>query len=60
MGLFRRKPRSGRHGARRETWGERRAAERTERAEANLLQTEQWIHDLADETRRDLKGSTRR
>lgn len=37
--------------------GERRAAERTARAEATLAQTEQQIHDLADEVRRDLKGS---
>lgn len=37
--------------------GERRAAERTAQAEATLTQTEQQIHDLADEVRRDLKGS---
>ena len=36
---------------------ERRAAERTAQAEATLAQTEQQIHDLADEVRRDLKGS---
>jgi hypothetical protein len=37
--------------------GEQRAAERTARAEATLTQTERQIHDLADEVRRDLKGS---
>jgi len=31
--------------------------ERTAQAEATLAQTEQQIHDLADEVRRDLKGS---
>jgi hypothetical protein len=30
---------------------------RTAQAEATLAQTEQQIHDLADEVRRDLKGS---
>jgi hypothetical protein len=37
--------------------GEQRAAERTARAEATLTETEQQIHDLADEGRRDLKAS---
>ncbi|HEY1627927.1 MAG TPA: hypothetical protein VGG16_29475 [Streptosporangiaceae bacterium] len=36
---------------------ERRAAQRTERAEARLLETEQAIHQLAYEVRSDLKGS---
>jgi hypothetical protein len=39
---------------------ERRAAERTARAEATLTRTEQQIHDLANEVRRDLKGSSRK
>lgn len=39
------------------TRGERRAAERTARAEATLARTEQQIHELADEVRRNLKGS---
>jgi len=39
---------------------ERRAAERTARAEATLTRTEQQIHDLADEVRRDLKGASRK
>ena len=37
------------------TWRERRAAERTAKAEDSLRQTEQKIHDLADEVRSDLK-----
>jgi len=59
MRLFRRtrgpqRPvRAGRKPSRRE----QRAAERTARAEATLTQTEQQIHDLADEVRRDLRGS---
>jgi len=52
MGLFRRTARR----AGKPTWAERRAAERTARAEARLSQTEQRIHDLAAEVRRDLKG----
>ena len=36
---------------------ERRAAERTARAEAGLVETEQKIHQIADEVRGDLKGS---
>jgi hypothetical protein len=55
MGLFRRTPRTGR-AHRKPSWAERRAAERTERAEATLTQTEQQIHDLANEVRRDLRG----
>ncbi|MGH3150137.1 MAG: hypothetical protein ACRDOB_05325 [Streptosporangiaceae bacterium] len=39
------------------TWRERRAAERTAKAEATLRQTEQQIHALADEIRSDLKHS---
>ena len=39
------------------TWQERRAAERTARAEAQLEQTEQKIHEIADQVRSDLKHS---
>jgi hypothetical protein len=54
MGLFRRTSRPERAG-RKPTWQERRAAERTARAEAALVQTEQRIHQIADEVRSDLK-----
>ncbi len=37
------------------TWRERRAAERTAKAEATLRETEQKIHALADEIRSDLE-----
>ena len=40
------------------TWRERRAAERTARAEASLRETEQRIHQIAAEVRSDLKGSS--
>jgi hypothetical protein len=40
------------------TWRERRAAERTARAEASLRETEQKIHQIAAEVRSDLKGSS--
>jgi hypothetical protein len=56
MGLFRSTPRSAQAG-RKLSRAERRAATRTARAEANLARTEQQIHQLADEVRRDLKGS---
>ena len=56
MRLFRRTQRPVRAG-RKPTRREQRAAERTARAEATLTQTEQQIHDLADEVRRDLRGS---
>ncbi|MBV9795292.1 MAG: hypothetical protein JO016_15285 [Actinobacteria bacterium] len=39
------------------TWRERRAAERTAKAEAQLEQTEQKIHEIADQVRGDLKQS---
>lgn len=39
------------------TWRERRAAERTDKAEARLEQTEQKIHEIADQVRTDLKQS---
>jgi catechol 2,3-dioxygenase-like lactoylglutathione lyase family enzyme len=56
MGLFRKTPRPA-HAGRKPSRAERRAAERTARAEANLALTEQQIHELADEVRRDLTGS---
>jgi hypothetical protein len=59
MGLFRRTARHARH-AGKPTWAERRAAERTARAEARLTRTEQRIHELADEVRRDLNGPAAR
>jgi hypothetical protein len=40
------------------TWRERRAAERTGRAEASLQETEQKIHQIAAEVRSDLKRSS--
>ncbi len=55
MGLFRRTPRPA-HASRKPSRAERRAAARTAQAEANLTRTEQQIHQLADEARRDLKG----
>ena len=54
MGLFRRSRRAA-HADRKPTWRERRAAERTERAEASLIETEQKIHQIADEVRGDLR-----
>jgi hypothetical protein len=56
MGLFRRSKQSARAG-RKPTWRERRAAERTARAEASLVETEQKIHQIADQARSDLRGS---
>ena len=55
MGLFRRSKHTARS-SRKPTWRERRAAERTARAEASLVETEQKIHQIADEVRSDLKG----
>lgn len=55
MGLFRRKPRAGRVN-RKPSRGEQQAAARTAQAEAKLEQTEQQIHELAAEARRDLRG----
>jgi hypothetical protein len=56
MGLFRRSKQTAR-ADRKPTGRERRAAERTARAEASLVETEQKIHEIADEARRDLRGS---
>jgi hypothetical protein len=55
MGLFRRSRQTELTG-RKPTWRERRAAERTARAEASLVETEQKIHQIADEVRSDLRG----
>jgi hypothetical protein len=56
MGLFRRsKPAA--HVNRKPTLRERRAAERTAKAEASLVETEQKIHQIADDVRRDITGS---
>ena len=54
MGLFRR-PKHAARASRKPTWRERQAAERTARAEASLVETEQKIHRIADEVRGDLK-----
>jgi hypothetical protein len=56
MGLFRKSRQTART-SRKPAWRERQAAERTARAEANLVATEQKIHQIADEVRGDLKGS---
>jgi hypothetical protein len=56
MGLFRRSKRSGRTNVK-PTWRERRAAQRTEQAESRLQETEQQIHDIADQVRSDIKRS---
>jgi len=55
MGLCRRSKHAAR-ASRKPTLRERRAAERTARAEASLAETEQKIHQIADEVRSDLKG----
>jgi hypothetical protein len=56
MGLFKRSKQTART-SRKQTWRERKAAERTAQAEASLVATEQKIHDIADEARRDIRGS---
>ena len=56
MRLFRKTQQPAR-ASKKQSRGERRAAERTARAEATLARTEQQIHELADEVRRDLNGS---
>ena len=56
MGLFRRSRQTAQP-SRKPTWRERRAAERTARAESALVETEQRIHQIADEARGDLRGS---
>lgn len=54
MRLFKRSRRTRTTGHR-PTRVERRAAERTAQAEGRLLETEQKIHELADEVRGDQK-----
>jgi hypothetical protein len=56
VGWFRRTKRSGR-ATRKLTVRETRAAARTAKAETALEQTEQKIHELANQVRHDLKGS---
>lgn len=56
MGMFRRSKPTTR-ATRKPSPRERRAAERTARAEATLVETEQKIHQIADEVRSDIKGS---
>jgi hypothetical protein len=53
MGLFDRFKRKDRTD-RKPTGRERRAAERTAQAEARLKETEEKIHEIADEARADL------
>ena len=48
---------SGDRANRKPTSRERRAAERTAQAEARLRETEEKIHQVADEARADLHGS---
>jgi hypothetical protein len=50
MGLFSRSKTRART-THKPTWRERRAAERTARAEAKLRATEEKIHEIADEAR---------
>jgi hypothetical protein len=57
MGLFRRSKSALRTHAK-PTMRERKAAERTARAEATLVETEQKIHQIADEVRSDIRGSS--
>lgn len=54
MGLFSRSKPKARTG-RKPTWRERRAAERTARAEAELRKTEEKIHEIAADVRSDLR-----
>jgi hypothetical protein len=57
MGLFRRsKPAARTHA--KPTPRERKAAERTAKAEATLVETEQKIHQIADEVRSDIRGAS--
>jgi hypothetical protein len=55
MGLFRRSKQTVSTTNHKPTLRERRAAERTAKAEASLVQTEQKIHQIADDARADLK-----
>jgi hypothetical protein len=53
MKLFKRSKRRGGTNHK-PTWRERRAAERTAQAEARLRETEEKIHEIADEARSNL------
>lgn len=55
MGLFRRSKTA--RASRKPTWRERKAAERTAQAEASLVETEQKIHQIADEVRGEIRDS---
>jgi hypothetical protein len=57
MGLFDRLKRKGQT-SRKPSGRERRAAERTAQAEARLRETEEKIHEIADDVRSDLRKST--
>jgi hypothetical protein len=57
MGLFKRSKQTART-SRKPTWRERKAAERTAQAEASLVATEQKIHQIADDARRDIRSSS--
>jgi len=57
VGLFKRSKQTARV-SRKPSLRERRAAERTARAEASLVETEQKIHQIADEVRSDIKGAS--
>jgi hypothetical protein len=57
MGLFRRSKPAARSHAK-PTTRERKAAERTAKAEATLVETEQKIHQLADEVRSDIRRTS--
>jgi hypothetical protein len=57
VGLFKRSKQTAR-ASRKPSLRERRAAERTARAEASLVETEQKIHQIADEVRSDIKGAS--
>ncbi len=58
MGLFRRSKTAAVHANPKPTPRERRAAERTAKAEATLVETEQKIHQIADEVRDDIRRSS--
>jgi hypothetical protein len=57
MGLFRRSKQDA-HIDAKPTMRERRAAARTAKAEASLVETEQKIHQIAADARSDLKRSS--
>ena len=59
MGLFRRSKHAART-SRKPTWRERRAAGRTAQAKASPVETEQKIHQIAEEVRGDLKAAQSR